>query len=677
MPELLTPGVYMQEVEFGPQPIEGVSTSTAGFVGEAERGPTEGPPTLVTSFPDFQRKFGGFVKDKRLAYAIKGFFENGGKRAYVSRVAVTDSTTPADNAAKASKMLAATGHCVAIRTATPGGNSLTLASVVGLGIGTGALTLVKRAGGVETTYDTTRVNSATGAVTLGSTNLPSAFDPEDYYARIVPAPTLANVLKLEARDLGAFGKRLGAFVEAHYANRTTVTARISDGSDSVVALSDTGFLKVGAQVEVEVVNKKSGSNDEYKRQLVKVTAINPATRQVTVTPALPTPSSGFAFDSGTLYLVAWRVSTTLDGAVVETLEGITSVVEGSYAPAFAAELEVRSSWLRAPSFGSPTAYPPRLCIFSGVSRFPTMPSAEAVLLEGGEDGKPADANAVIGRDMPPRRGLKALEAQDGISIIAAPGFTSKIVVDELVGQAERRMDRFAVFESTNAPDVTTTLNERGQYNSKFAAMYHPWIKVSDPLTGAVIDMPPSGHIVGAYARIDNQRGVFKAPANTGITGATGLSFDVTDGEQDVLNPAGVNCLRFFSGLGNVIWGARTVSAEGLWKYVPVRRLFIFLEQSIIKGTRYAVFEPNDLRLWARLRDSVTNFLTTQWRAGALFGSKPEEAFFVRVDETTTTQDDRDNGRVNIVVGIAPVKPAEFVVFQIGQAPQSVIIAEQG
>jgi hypothetical protein len=182
--------------------------------------------------------------------------------------------------------------------------------------------------------------------------------------------------------------------------------------------------------------------------------------------------------------------------------------------------------------------------------------------------------------------------------------------------------------------------------------------------------------LGAYARTDNERGVFKAPANVVLRGIAGFTATVPDGEQDLLNPAGVNVLRRFDGLGDVIWGARTISAEGLWKYVPVRRLFIFLEQSIVRGTRFAVFEPNDLRLWARLRDAVVNFLTTQWRAGALFGARPEEAFFVKVDETTTTQDDRDNGRVNIIVGIAPVKPAEFIVFQIGQAPQSVIISEQ-
>jgi phage tail sheath protein FI len=183
----------------------------------------------------------------------------------------------------------------------------------------------------------------------------------------------------------------------------------------------------------------------------------------------------------------------------------------------------------------------------------------------------------------------------------------------------------------------------------------------DPITNLIIPVPPSGHVIGAYARTDNERGVFKAPANVVVRSISGFTHDIPDGEQDILNPAGVNVLRRFDGLGNVIWGARTISSETLWRYVPVRRLFIFIEQSLVRGTRFAVFEPNDLRLWARLRDAVTNFLTTQWRAGALFGAKPEEAFFVRVDETTTTEEDRQLGRVNIIVGIAPVRPAEFII----------------
>jgi len=224
--------------------------------------------------------------------------------------------------------------------------------------------------------------------------------------------------------------------------------------------------------------------------------------------------------------------------------------------------------------------------------------------------------------------------------------------------------------------VNALLNERGKWNSQYAAMYAPWLQILDPLTNTTITVPPSGHVIGAYASTDNLRGVFKAPANVVIQGITGFSRDIPTGEQSLLNPAGLNVLRNLPGLGNVIWGARTLAADPLWQYVSVRRLFVFIEQSLVVSTRFAVFEPNDIPLWNRLRQSVTNFLTTQWRSGALFGASPEEAFFVRVDETTTTQTDRDNGVVNILVGIAPVKPAEFIVFQIGQAPNAFIISEQ-
>jgi phage tail sheath protein FI len=364
---------------------------------------------------------------------------------------------------------------------------------------------------------------------------------------------------------------------------------------------------------------------------------------------------------------------------VETLSGLSTVLDGAQdATAFAAQIAERSAWVRVDSAPAPKISPQG-------NKFPTFPLGRPRLLgkttSGLDGGAPNDVTDIVGSDVPPRTGLKALEAQSDVNIIAAPGFTSQTVVNELIGQAERKQDRFAVFDAPESvavtgPSVTAVLAQRAQYNSRYAAMYYPWIIVNDPLTRQQIALPPSGHVLGAYARTDNDRGVFKAPANVVLRSVLGFSVTVPDGEQDLLNPNGVNVLRRFEGLGNVIWGARTISAESLWRYVPVRRLFIFLEQSIIRGTRFAVFEPNDERLWARLRDGVSNFLTSQWRAGALFGATPAEAFFVKVDETTTTQDDRDNGRVNIIVGIAPVKPAEFIVFQIGQAPQSVIISEQ-
>jgi len=467
-----------------------------------------------------------------------------------------------------------------------------------------------------------------------------------------------------ARDPGAFGNEVSVLVDAHYVNNSKVISHPVLPSATLV-LSAVDFLELGSKVQLETANGAS-------REVATIQAIDATTKTVTLTATVATDYAG-----GKLFLIGWRTAVSFGGAVVETLSGLSSVLDtGGNASAFAAQVAARSQWIRIGTGVTPPTLSPAL------NGFPTFALAQPVLLSGAGSTGTATAADVIGTDVPPRKGLKAIEAQDGINIIAAPGFTQVAVVSELIAQAERRMDRFAVFESSfdpaaPPPEVPEVLTERANYNSRFGAMYHPWLRVLDPLSGTDIALPPSGHVLGAYARTDNDRGVFKAPANVVLRGITGFTQDITNGEQDLLNPNGVNVLRRFEGLGLVIWGARTISAESLWKYVPVRRLFIFLEQSIVKGTRFAVFEPNDLRLWARLRDAVTNFLTTQWRAGALFGARPEEAFFVKVDETTTTQDDRDNGRVNIIVGIAPVKPAEFIVFQIGQAPQSVIIAEQG
>jgi phage tail sheath protein FI len=203
-------------------------------------------------------------------------------------------------------------------------------------------------------------------------------------------------------------------------------------------------------------------------------------------------------------------------------------------------------------------------------------------------------------------------------------------------------------------------------DSKYAAFYYPWILTSDPRSGARKLIPPGGHVLGVYARSDTERGVFKAPANEIVRGALELHDDINDDLQGVLNPKGVNAIRSFPGRGIRVWGARTISSDALWKYVSVRRLFIFLERSIYEGTQWVVFEPNDDKLWARVVDTIRLFLRTQWRLGALFGRTEQEAFFITCDRTTMTQDDILNGRLICEIGIAPVRPAEFVIFRIFQ-----------
>ena len=204
-------------------------------------------------------------------------------------------------------------------------------------------------------------------------------------------------------------------------------------------------------------------------------------------------------------------------------------------------------------------------------------------------------------------------------------------------------------------------------DSKFATVYYPWLQVRDPLGKGPIMVPPSGHIAGIWARTDGTRGVHKAPANESVRGATGIAFQLAQAEQGQLNLEGINCVRTFPNRGPIVWGARTLSTtDPEWKYVNVRRLFNFVSASIIRGTQWAVFEPNDERLWLRLRVTTSSFLTRVWRDGALFGATPAEAFYVKCDAQNNRPEDIDAGRVRIEVGISPVKPAEFVVFQISQ-----------
>jgi phage tail sheath protein FI len=205
-----------------------------------------------------------------------------------------------------------------------------------------------------------------------------------------------------------------------------------------------------------------------------------------------------------------------------------------------------------------------------------------------------------------------------------------------------------------------------KYDSSYAALYYPWITVYDPKTQKNIQVPPSGHMAGLWARTDTQRGVHKAPANEVVRGALDLGVHTTKGERDLLNPEGINCIVAFPGQGIRAWGARTLSSDPEWKYIPIRRLFNYLEKSIENGTQWVVFEPNDADLWARISRTITSFLTREWKNGALFGTTADQAFFVRCDAATNPPEARDAGIVLTEIGVAPVKPAEFVVFRIGQ-----------
>ena len=313
------------------------------------------------------------------------------------------------------------------------------------------------------------------------------------------------------------------------------------------------------------------------------------------------------------------------------------------------------------------------------------PGERGVQLVGGSDGDELTPSALQGHaadsdTSAPATGLAALSDFDDIAIVAMPDSTyfqeqedAAEAVDALIAHCEQDRHRFALIDPPENGSVSEVRAFRSRFDSTFAAMYYPWLRISDPtleqdpgVPGTLLDVPPSGAVAGIFSRSDIERGVHKPPANQVVHGILGLVTHVGIGEQEVLNPDGINTLRFFEGRGNLVWGARTICTDPEWTYVNVRRLLIHLEHSIEKSTHWAVFEPNDHPLWVRIRRTIEDFLTSTWRTGALMGTTPEEAFFVRCDSTTMTQTDVDDGRLVCVVGIAPIRPAEFVILRIEQ-----------
>jgi phage tail sheath protein FI len=311
------------------------------------------------------------------------------------------------------------------------------------------------------------------------------------------------------------------------------------------------------------------------------------------------------------------------------------------------------------------------------STMPVAPDGLNVLLTGGTDGGLPIASDLVGTDKGPgeRTGLAALVDAADISIIATPGITDQVVQGAMITQCETLAYRFAILDpspsaSGGTPSLTDIQNQRLLYDTHYAAIYYPRIVVSDPLSGNPLTVSPSGHMAGIYAQTDATRGVWKAPANVVINGILNLETKLSKGDQDILNPEpnNINALRDFTaqGRGLRVYGARCITSDTEWMYINVRRLFIFIEASLDQGTQWAVFEPNDQTLWNRLIQSVSAFLTTIWQQGGLMGATADQAFFVKCGYDTMSSDDIENGRLIMLVGIAPVFPAEFVIIRIGQ-----------
>jgi phage tail sheath protein FI len=659
MPEYLSPGVYVEEVDTGSKPIEGVSTSTTGMVGMTERGPSTGLPVLVTSFADFRRKFGGyfdfgsvFAEHQYLPYAVEGFFVNGGKRAYIKRVLGT-------GASKA--QVTATGGVVTRLKADVSSSALNKVKLVTLrGVEVGAtLEFTQVKDGVTTGPETKTVtvyDATTNEVTLNS-NLSGVYEAK-YTTVEVTSITNYSTFQITAKNEGSWGKSIKIKPYHESAASSDMDSFISGAlNNNQIKLKSTKGFYVGAFVEID-----RGKHKIY-RKVTKIdgyviTVNGAALTSAAVAPEAPATKTRISTCEFGLSISYDTISEDFSGLTLEN-------IPGHY------YYDIINNGSDLIDVGSPPAN-------HDPYRFPSGDDGLYVVLAGGSDGTdhPTE-DAYKGSDNGPgqRTGIQALIDIDEVSIVAVPGITSQVVQDALINHCETLKDRFAVLDpapkaGSQAPDLNDIQTQRQNYDTKYAAIYYPRILVRDPLTDTNIPIPPSGHILGIYARTDIERGVHKAPANEVVRGIAGFELTINKGEQDILNPKpnNINVLRDFrkSGRGYRVWGARCITSDPDWKYINVRRLFIFVEESIDEGTQWVVFEPNDEPTWARVRRTVSNFLTNVWRDGALQGSKPEEAFFVKCDRTTMTQTDIDNGKLIMEIGIAPVKPAEFVIFRIGQ-----------
>jgi phage tail sheath protein FI len=702
MPEYLSPGVYIEEQDTGPEPIEGVSTSVTGFVGVTQRGPLDtDPPVLVTSYPEYQRTFGGYFNPiftgsptsgdayNLLPHAVAGFFNNGGQLLYIKRVA--SALTPPATAAVSNlenQALAPTLLTRLTSTAATGATTLQVASTRGIQNGT-QLTLTQVKNGVTTVStavtvasydDQSKVVTLTAglpAPTPATTPPTVSYDWQYTVVALTLKPGFVPVSNtaqfgLLAADPGFWGNTVqpqgsGLLVQITPSSRTQgqvlSISSVAPGSNNLLVLNSASNFYHGAIVEINTSAAKFYAKVVAVKQTTIQLVSNLTAGEVTDINAdlgvpLPVSVRTCEFDIAASY-----------GRVNESFRGLTL---DNTTPYYYATAIINGSNL----LGVPVT-PPSDQTTENPTTMPVAPDGLNVALTGGSDGAVPLPSDFAGNDNGPgnRTGITALIDAHEISIIAAPGITDQLTQGALITQCETLAYRFAILDPAptstgGAPKITDIEKQRDQYDTHYAAIYYPRIVVSDPLTNNPVAISPSGHMAGIYAHTDVTRGVWKAPANIVINGILSLETKLSKGDQDILNPEpyNINCLRDFTaqGRGLRVYGARCITSDEEWKYINVRRLFIFLEASLDQGTQWAVFEPNDQRLWHRLIQSVSSFLTTVWQEGGLMGAKAEEAFFVKCGYDTMSTDDIENGRLIMLVGVAPVFPAEFVIIRIGQ-----------
>lgn len=613
MPEYLSPGVYVEEVSFRARSIEGVATSTTGFAGLTQYGPVQYPLGPKTTEP----RLVGSVREYEDVYGdLTPLEPDTGERLCYMGMAVKSFFDNGGSRLYISRVFAP-------RTG-PDWGVASLTIPVSTGFAHWRARWPGLYGNVLVTTSVTRSKNIayqSTAFTSAVTQVNRAKDGAVVEIYEGGATPLTGSVPLDVTKL--------AVMRDDLVSPQTFTGQGGAVTPSATAVIQLVELIVTVSVTTERVDVYDGlaADPAQKRYIQKILqADNPEDENAVVwldwDPTTFSPADPF---------LAARLMVALQGANTSRLTGGH---DGS------------------------------------------MPSP----IDGGDglslQGQPADP------DNPDVKatGLEALGEIPDIAIIAFPdGGTyddpadSQAAAEVLIENAEALKYRFALIDPPDHLSLSQIRSFRAQFDSTYAAVYYPWIEVLDPTQrpaqGAPpprITLPPSGFMAGIYGRVDDARGVWKAPANEVVNGLTKFEVNVTKVRQDVLNPEGINAFRFFEDRGYRVWGARTMTSDPEWIYINVRRLFIYLEHSIDNGTQYAVFEPNGPQLWANIVQSIEDFLLVAWRDGALLGDKPEQAYFVRCDRTTMTQNDLDNGRLICLIGIAPVKPAEFVIFRIGQ-----------
>lgn len=633
-----TPGVYVLEID-RPGPIAGVGTSTAAIIGPAEKGPI-GVPTFLTNPTQFTNAFGGYITAPPVfaTHAVHGFFANGGATLYFVRVGTAARATLA----------------LADRAAGPGAPTIAVTATED-GVAGNAIT-VAVADAAAPLADTTAVKNAqnlAGAGAAGATVEVAAaagFRPGDEVEVVVGANPAerrtvvgiaGNVLTLSS-NLVSTGAPPG-------------TVRIADltAAQRKFRVASTAGLEPGSYVEIS----QNGTTE-----LEVVASVEPVNGFVTLA---SDPGSAFSLAAADPDVAVaslefdLTVTHPVDGP--ETFAGLAmdprhsryyrSVVDSDHVDLAPAE---------PPSTTNPPANRPRVLA--------------ATPLAGGAD----DDLGAIGAPQY-QAALTALEKVDDVNVLLAPDRTDLTVQQALIDHCEKMQERFAVLDPQPNADPAAITVQRNALSSNrgHAAIYYPRIVIPDPVVEGTLTVPPSGHVAGLYARVDDQKGVHKAPANETLRGLIGLERILADDENGPLNEIGVNVIRSFIGRGIRVWGARTIApaSQTQWRYVNVRRLLLFIEESLQEGTLSAVFEPNNEALWETLKRTVSGFLTRVWRSGALVGTKPEEAFHVRIDRELNPPETRALGQLVIEVRVAPTTPAEFIVFRIIQQPGEPIIEE--